>query len=146
MAVEIERKFLVVSDAWKQSATNAVFIRQGYLCRSGDIVTRVRIAGQDAFLTIKSGGAGLVRLEYEYAIPHADAEKLLQLCPAPLIEKTRHKVSHAGRIWDVDVFEGARAGLVLAECELDDANTQLDAPDWAGAEVTDDPNYRNEAL
>ncbi|NKC29997.1 CYTH domain-containing protein [Falsiroseomonas selenitidurans] len=148
MGVEIERKFLVDGDGWRASARGAgVAMRQGYLSTGRSPVVRVRIAGERAFLTIKGPG-GLVRAEFEYAIPVADAEAMLALCPAPPLAKTRHDVPHAGHLWTVDVFEApARlAGLVLAEVELSDAAETPDLPPWLGLEVTEDPRYANAAL
>ncbi|MET0181754.1 MAG: CYTH domain-containing protein [Caulobacterales bacterium] len=146
MALEIERKFLVSSDAWRVSAVSSVNIRQGYLSRAGEVSMRVRIAGTAAFLTLKTRDAGAVRQEFEYAIPPDEAERLLTLCEPPLIEKVRYRVPFGGRVWEVDEFKGSRAGLVLAECELQDAGDMLSIPEWVGAEVTSDPAYRNEAL
>lgn len=146
MPQEIERKFLVdparVSDV-QAAATAAHAIVQGYL--SVEPAVRVRLKGEQGFLTIKGRGL-LVRDEYEYAIPGEDARALLQLSPLPLIEKTRYEVPSGGRRWEVDVFAGANAGLVIAEVELPDTNTPVDVPPWAGREVTDDARYTNAAL
>ena len=146
MAVEIERKFLLASDAWREGARGQVF-RQGYLCISQDATVRVRHAGTRAYLTIKGATAGMSRAEFEYDIPVADAEALLRdHCLKPLIEKTRYEVPFAGKTWTVDVFEGANAGLVVAEIELNHGDEQVTLPPWIGTEVTDDPRYRNSAL
>lgn len=146
MAVEVERKFLVTSDAWRAEA-QACNIRQGYLCLGEDTTVRVRIAGTRAFITVKSKTEGLSRAEYEYDIPLADAEAMLEnLCARPLIEKTRHAVEHAGKTWTIDVFEGENAGLVVAEVELTGPDEVVELPDWAGEEVTYDPRYRNSSL
>jgi adenylate cyclase len=150
MGVEIERKFLVASDGWRAAATGpGVPIAQGYLASGGGglPVVRVRIAGDAAFLTIKGPG-GLVRAEYEYAIPLADGQALLALCGAAVLAKTRWVVPHAGHAWTVDTFSApARlAGLALAEIELPDAAANPALPDWLGAEVTDDPRWTNAAL
>lgn len=146
MAVEIERKFLVASDAWREGARGETF-RQGYLCISQDATVRVRIAGERAYLTIKGATAGMSRAEFEYDIPVADAEAMLQdHCLKPLIEKTRYDVPYAGKVWTVDVFGGENAGLIVAEIELDHGEEDFSLPPWAGAEVTDDPRYRNSAL
>ncbi|MGE0830700.1 MAG: CYTH domain-containing protein, partial [Hyphomonadaceae bacterium] len=108
---------------------------------------RVRLLDGRALLTIKSAEAGAVRSEFEYEIPFAHAEELLQrLCEPPLIEKVRHDVEAGGRLWTVDVFEGALVGLVMAEIELNAADEAIDIPVWAGREVTHDAAYRNEAL
>lgn len=146
MGVEVERKFLVVSDAWRAGA-RPCRIRQGYLCLGADATVRIRIADEAAFITVKSRTEGISRAEFEYPIPRADAEAMLaDLCVRPLIEKTRHFVLHAGREWTVDVFGAGNAGLVLAEVELEHPRVVLDLPPWVGAEVTHDPRYRNSAL
>jgi len=118
MGTEIERKFLVASDAWREGAVGTR-MRQGYFSRNPTHTARVRVAGNEAFITIKSKRRGLSRAEFEYPIPPADAEELINLCSRPLIEKTRYVVPHEGHEWEVDVFEGANAGLILAELELD---------------------------
>jgi adenylate cyclase len=143
MGFEIERKFLVTHDGWRGQGT-AIRICQGYLA-SEAVTVRVRRAGDQAFLTIKGEG-GLVRPEFEYPIPLEDAEQLLLLCRRPLIEKIRHAVAHGGVVWQVDEFLGENAGLVIAEAELADARQELSLPDWIGAEVTNDPGYRNASL
>jgi CYTH domain-containing protein len=142
---EIERKFLVVSDAWR-TAVAGVLLRQGYLCLDPDRTVRVRVAGGEGFLTIKGRGAGCTRPEFEYAIPLADAEELLGLCQLPPVEKTRFEVIHAGRVWQVDEFHGANRGLVVAEVELESADDEVERPAWAGEEVTSDRRYLNSSL
>lgn len=145
MPVEIERKFLVTSNAWRVGA-HATPIQQGYLSQEGATV-RIRIADGDAFITVKGKTQGLSRAEFEYAIPVEDARVMLEtLCARPLIEKTRYAVEHAGRLWTVDVFEGENDGLVMAEVELEGADAHVELPDWVGEEVTSDPRYRNSAL
>ncbi|GLQ57558.1 CYTH domain-containing protein [Devosia nitrariae] len=147
MADEIERKFLVVSDSWRASVTRSMKLEQGYLAQSGGVSVRVRVRDEaEAFLTLKSGGSGLVRAEYEYAIPVADARELLALCVPHIIAKRRHLVPAGEFTWEVDVFEGRHAGLVVAEIELDAADTVPDLPDWIGKEVTADPRYYNAVL
>jgi CYTH domain-containing protein len=147
LATEIERKFLVTSDAWRAGAT-FVAIRQGYLHASARLAVRVRTLGERGFLTIKSDQTGArSRAEYEYEIPYADARELLdRLCGRPLIEKTRYALCSNGKAWVVDVFAGDNAGLVMAEVELADVNEDVDMPDWAGLEVTEDPRYLNANL
>lgn len=146
MAIEIERKFVVISDAWRSSVISSRRIRQGYIVRTGALSVRIRTANGDAFLTLKNRIAGIAREEFEYSIPLDDATSLFSHCEQPTIDKTRHTVNHLGREWVVDEFEGVRAGLVLAECELAAVDEPITLPDWAGKEVTDDPAYRNEAL
>jgi adenylate cyclase len=146
MPVEIERKFLVVSDAWRQSGSGQRFC-QGYLAGGHGVTVRVRRAGAKAYITIKGKAVGPARPEYEYEIPVDEAEELLQgLCRRPLIEKIRHEVGHAGHLWHVDEFQGGHAGLVLAEVELTHPEEAFAQPPWVGEEVTFDPRYRNSAL
>ncbi len=146
MAVEVERKFLVKNDAWRAGA-RACRIRQGYLCLGEDATVRIRCADDDAFITVKSKTEGISRAEFEYAIPLADAEHMLvHLCAQPIIVKTRYALEFAGKIWTVDVFEAANAGLVVAEVELLHPDERIALPPWAGEEVTDDPRYRNSSL
>lgn len=147
MSLEIEKKFLVLNDRWQADAGPGVRYRQGYLSESGPGSVRVRIGGQRAYLNIKSATLAQQRLEYEYEIPLCDAEEMLaEVCVQPLVEKTRYEVEHAGHTWEVDVFEGDNAGLVVAEIELDDVDEAFARPDWVGEEVSDDPRYYNVCL
>ena len=148
MGIEIERKFLVVGEAWQQAPCRArMRLRQGYLSHGPGATVRVRLADGVAFLTVKSAEAGVARAEFEYAIPTADAEAMLAtLCAPPLLEKVRHEVEHAGLIWQVDEFAGPLAGLVLTEVELASPDQVLAIPPWAGPEVTGDPRFVNAAL
>lgn len=147
MGVEIERKFLVRDASWRAAADAGTRYRQGYLVGSTLASVRVRIEGDVARLNIKGATLGVRRDEYEYPIPLADAERLLDtLCDKPLIEKTRYHVTHAGRVWEVDVFAGDNAGLVVAEVELPDEAAPLELPPWAGAEVSHDTRYYNVCL
>lgn len=143
--IEIERKFLVTGDGW-QFGARAISIRQGYLSRSADAVVRVRIADRVATLTIKGRARGLTTPEFEYPIPIDHAEPLLELCEAAIIEKIRHRVDYRGHIWEVDVFSGANAGLVLAEIELQTEDEAFSRPDWLGVEVTHDHRFKNARL
>jgi CYTH domain-containing protein len=146
MGKEIERKFLVTSDAWRAGAKGTLY-RQGYLSTHKERTVRVRIAGEQAFLTIKGLTVGTTRAEFEYPIPVADAAQLLDnLCEKPLIEKTRFKVEHAGLVWEIDEFEGVNQGLVVAEVELASETQRFDKPSWAGADVSDDKRYFNSNL
>lgn len=147
MATEIERKFLVRNDEWRTYASSGIRTRQGYLSSAKSVSIRVRVAGDRAFLNIKSATLGVSRSEYEYSIPLADAEQLLErFCVRPLIEKTRYLVRHGTHTWEVDVFEGENAGLVVAEIELAHADEPFERPRWAGEEVSDDPRYYNVSL
>ncbi|APZ42670.1 CYTH domain-containing protein [Acidihalobacter ferrooxydans] len=147
MASEIERKFLIKSDAWTAAVSHSVRYRQGYLGQVESSSVRVRVSDTDAYLNIKSASLGIERLEYEYTIPLADAHEMLdQLCRRPLIEKTRHWVEHAGHRWEIDVFEGDNAGLVVAEIELESPDETFERPVWLGAEVSHEPRYYNVCL
>lgn len=146
MGVEIERKFLLQGDAWR-GLGQAVLLRQGYLSSARERVVRVRIEGEQAMLTIKGANVGATRGEWEYPIPLADAAELLDgLCEQPLIEKYRHRIEHAGMVWEVDEFLGANAGLIVAEIELASEDQPFDKPDWVGAEVSGDARYYNANL
>ena len=144
MAIEIERKFLVVGDAWRDAP--GVAYAQGYLNRDKARTVRVRLAGGRAWLTVKGASTGATRAEFEYEIPPADAEQLLALCDGPLVRKLRRVVVHAGSTWEVDEFLGENAGLVVAEIELPSEDAPFEPPPWLGAEVTHDPRYFNSNL
>ena len=147
MATEIERKFLVRDNSWKEGADAGTLFRQGYLIGSEQASVRIRIEGQQANINIKSATLGIRRSEFEYPIPLADAQTLLDdLCEKPLIEKTRFLVTHAGHLWEVDVFSGDNQGLVVAEVELQHEDEAFEAPAWLGKEVSDDPRYYNVCL
>jgi adenylate cyclase len=147
MPTEIERKFLVIGDAWRAEAREATPMRQGYLPGLESASVRVRIAGERAWLNIKSATLAVTRREYEYAIPLAEARDLLDhLCARPLVEKTRYHVPYGGHVWEVDVFEGENAGLIVAEIELGAADEGFERPPWVGAEVSEDPRYYNVSL
>jgi adenylate cyclase len=146
MSTEIERKFLVKSDAWRPLATGKLY-RQGYLSTKKGCTVRVRLVGNQGYLTIKGSTQGISRAEYEYPIPAEDAQAMLDnLCDRPLIEKTRYKIELAGLIWEVDEFAGENQGLIVAEVELTDENQIIELPDWIGKEVSDDPRYFNANL
>jgi adenylate cyclase len=144
MGIEIERKFLVTGDGWRQG--EGTRYSQGYLNRDARRTVRVRIAGEHAFLTVKGVSTGATRSEFEYAIPASDARQLLRLADGPVIEKIRRIVVHAGSRWEVDEFFGDNAGLVVAELELESEDQAFARPDWLGREVTDDARYYNSNL
>jgi adenylate cyclase len=147
MAKEIERKFLVADERWRAEVAGTERLRQGYLFSDARTAVRVRTAGAKAFLTIKGEISPVERDEFEYEIPVADAERMLDgLCRGGLVDKTRHTLRRAGGHWTVDVFEGANAGLVVVEVELAAVTDSPPLPAWIGREVTDDPRYRNAAL
>lgn len=144
--VEIERKFLVIGQDWRQGA-EVEPISQGYLPTTDACSVRVRIVGERALLTIKGPSRDGARAEFEYPIPvdHA-AAMLRQFCGGRMIAKRRHSLAYGGRAWTIDAFEGALAGLLLAEVELDHVGQEITLPPWVGREVTDDPRYLNSAL
>ena len=145
MATEIERKFLVTDDSWRDGSPG-VRMSQAYLSRDFDRTVRIRIGGEKAWLTIKGRSTGISRLEFEYEIPVAEAAELLELCLPSVIDKTRYEVPHAGHLWEVDVFHGENEGLVVAELEMEHEAVSFDAPPWLGAEVSADPRYSNSRL
>lgn len=147
MGVEIERKFLVRNDAWRAEAGPGQRFVQGYLVNARNRSVRVRCEGERAFITVKGPRRGIVRSEFEYEIPVAEAEQMLgELCSKPLLEKTRHRVAHFGAVWEVDEYGGEHGGVVIAEIELDHADEAVTLPAWIGREVTDDPRYRASAI
>ena len=144
VALEIERKFLVANDGWKNSIARRVRIRDGLIANNNGQKARVRIADDVATIALKSRRRGLiVRDEFEYAIPLSDAEEILRImCDGNVLYKIRHFVLHTSNTWQVDVYKGLLDGVVLAEIELTDVDQTLILPDWIGAEVTSDPRYR----
>jgi CYTH domain-containing protein len=146
MGTEIERKFLVKPGLWIPES-GGVIIRQGYLSSVPSRVVRVRVADNDAFLTVKGVQTKLSRIEYEYPIPRSDAEVLLnELCERPLVEKTRRRQRVGDKIWEIDVFHGENEGLILAEIELRSEDEAFELPSWTGDEVSNDPRYFNANL
>ena len=162
MATEIERKFLLVDTRWQSEADAGVLMRQGYLNGAASThdasdheasdypvkaSVRVRIAGQQANINIKSATIGITRQEYEYPIPLGDANEMLDaLADGPFIEKTRYHVTYGAHTWEIDVFTGDNQGLVVAEIEQSAADEVFKRPDWLGEEVSDDPRYYNVCL
>jgi CYTH domain-containing protein len=137
MSVEIERKFLVTGDGWRACAFDSEMIHDGAISEGNGAKVRVRLAGGRAWLTIKSDRSGPSRLEFEYEIPPADAEEMLErLCAENVFVKTRFKIRHGGNIWLVDVYGAQLSGIVLAEIELQNENQSFELPEWAGQEVT----------
>jgi adenylate cyclase len=146
MPREIERKFLLKSDAWRSQVRRSQPMSQGYLASGGNVSVRVRIAGDEAWLNIKAGGFVASRAEYEYPLPLDEARELLALAEGPLVEKTRHFVEHGGHTWEIDEFDGDNAGLVVAELELDSEDADFARPPWLGVEVTELRRYYNVCL
>lgn len=146
MAEEIERKFLVAGEDWRAMARGTRY-RQGYLSTVKERTVRVRIIDDMGFLTVKGISVGATRSEYEYRIPAADADEMLDdLCEKPIIEKNRYKIPLGGVTWEVDEFLGVNDGLIVAEVELQSEDQSFPKPDWIGEEVTDDPRYFNANL
>lgn len=144
MGIEIERKFLVTNEDWK-TGTPTLY-RQGYLNRDKHRTVRIRIAGDEALITVKGLTVGMRRAEYEYSIPVSDAKAMLELCEGPLIEKKRWVIQFGKISWEIDEFLGDNLGLVIAEIELDDESQNFELPSWAGKEVTNDERYYNSNL
>lgn len=146
MAAEIERKFLV-HEHLLPPLQNGEAIRQGYFSTSKSAVVRVRTKGQSAFLTVKSATQGISREEFEYAIPVADANYMLDhLCPMPQILKTRYCINIGRHVWELDVFAGENTGLIVAEIELTSTDELFEKPLWAATEVSTDHRYYNSQL
>lgn len=146
MGTEIERKFLVINDAWRAGAQGVAY-RQGYLAVGPPVAVRARVKGDTAVLTVKKSTPDIVRDEFEYPIPVADAEQMLDgLCTGAVIEKTRYTIPYGGLTWEVDEFHSANQGLVIAEVELAAVDQPYEKPPWAGAEVSGDPRYFNAGL
>ncbi|MGI6461493.1 MAG: CYTH domain-containing protein [Candidatus Hydrogenedentales bacterium] len=147
MGTEIERKFLVATDAWRETASEGVPILQGYIAMGPPIAVRVRIAAEQATLNLKKSTVDIARDEFEYPIPADDAAQLLgHFCAGHVIQKKRHTVEYRGFIWEVDTFEGSNEGLVVAEIELTAVDQPFDLPPWVGNEVSGDPRYLNTSL
>lgn len=153
MALEIERKFLVIDDAWREQAKQVIPMAQGYLNDQASmdngaqrVSVRVRLEGDEARLNMKSREIGHTRQEFDYLIPVDDARALLALSVGGLIDKRRHLVDHAGHLWEVDEFLRDNAGLIVAEIELDSGDEWFERPAWLGREVTDSVRYYNLAL
>ena len=148
MGIEIERKFLVKNDTWRKlAAGKGVSICQGYLSIAQKATVRVRRIGDRAFLTIKSKVSGLRRSEFEYPLPVADADQMLdQLCRKPIIDKVRYRIPAGGLVWEIDDFFGENAGLVVAEIELQSESDKFDSPPWLGPEVTGMKRFYNSSL
>jgi len=144
MAMEIERKFLVRSDAWRAEVQRRRLLRQAYLANTERCSIRVRVAPEEAWLSVKAMTTHIARAEYEVPIAIADATEMLQqLREGAIVEKWRHIVPHAGHEWEIDEFLGDNAGLVIAEIELESEDEAFARPEWLGEEVTHDPRYYN---
>ena len=148
MALEIERKFLVLDDSYKHEAFSKSHIQQGYICSERGRTVRIRIRDTHAYVTIKgpSVDGGLARYEFEYEIPMDDAEKLMTLCEPGIIDKIRWLVKSGNHTFEVDEFFGDNEGLVMAEVELTAEDEEVVIPSFIGKEVTGDPHYFNSYL
>lgn len=146
--IEIERKFLVKSDAYKSEATKSYRIAQGYLSKVKKRTVRIRIKGDKGYITIKgkSSTSGLSRFEWEKEIPLNEAMQLLTLCESGIIDKTRYEIPFDGHIFEVDEFHGENSGLIIAEIELKSENEYFTKPDWISEEVTNKKEYYNSQL
>jgi adenylate cyclase len=144
MALEIERKFLIRSDEWRGQVASRELLKQGYLSSGSQCSIRARVAGEYAWLNLKARKSGMTRLEFEYPIPLADANQILdELAQGPLLEKYRHRIPAGSLVWEIDEFLGANAGLIVAEIELPSEDASFDHPAWLGEEVTQDERYYN---
>ena len=147
MAIEIERKFLVTSDDWRREARSSERLLQGYVANTERCSVRLRVAGEQAWLSLKSMQPGTTRLEFEYPVPAQDAVEILdQLCDGTRIDKRRHLVEAGAHCFEVDEFLGDNAGLVVAEVELGSADEAFVRPPWLGVEVTHEARYYNVML
>ncbi|MEQ1770247.1 MAG: CYTH domain-containing protein [Devosia sp.] len=147
MAIEIERRFRVVGDSWRAAVRREQHIVQGYLATRDVAVIRVRIVDDSAaVITVKSHKTGRSRTEFDYRIPLADAREMLAMAGNAVIDKRRFTLDYAGKVWEIDIFGGRHAGLVIAEIELTAPDETFEHPDWLGDEVTDDPSLANAVL
>ncbi len=145
---EIERKFLVKNRDFIKEAHEQKRITQGFLSTVPERTVRIRTIGKDAFITVKgvSNNSGTTRFEWEKQIDILEAQQLLQICEPEIIDKTRHYVKHGNHTFEIDVFQGANEGLIIAEIELTHENEHFDEPKWLGKEVTGNPRYYNSML
>lgn len=147
MGIEIERKFLVQNDSWRDQVIYESRLQQGYICNQSNTTVRVRIGKGKAILNIKSATVGIRRSEFEYEIPLQEGEAILEsVARKPIIDKVRYKVRHGAHVWDLDVFGGENQGLIVAEVELASEDESFDKPGWAGNEVSGDARYYNASL
>jgi CYTH domain-containing protein len=147
MGSEIERKFLLINEDWRNTVTHSEQFQDGLIARFGGGKLRVRLAPERAWITIKGARNGISRSEFEYEIPIDDAQEMLStLCDGPIVEKTRYCAPYGGLTWSVDVHSGALEGVIFAEVELSAENQSIDLPPWIGREITHDPAFKKEAL
>ena len=146
MGMEIEQKFLVKDNSYKDAASKKSEIKQGFLSRARERTVRVRVRDDKGYITVKGIGSGATHPEFEYEIPLDDALQMLSLCEPPVIEKTRYIVMHEGNMWEVDEFHTGQEGLVIAELEVPSEEYRFPLPPFIGREVTGDPRYYNSQL
>ena len=146
MALEIERKYKVLNDAYRAMASCVFNIKQGYLSTQKEATIRVRVKDNNAYITVKGVNNGATRNEWEYPIPYDDAIQMLKLCKGNIIEKERYIVEIEGYTWEIDEFHGAHEGLMIAEIELTDEKETFPIPSFIGEEVTGNVNYYNSTL
>jgi adenylate cyclase len=145
--LEIEHKFLVTGDAWRTLVGSGVRYRQGYLAQSEECTVRVRAGGGAGYVTIKGARSGITRSEFEYPIPEAEANEIIDLlCGTRIVHKTRYRVPFGGLVWEVDEFHAANEGLVVAEIELERESQPFEKPPWVGRDVSHNPRYVNAML
>ena len=146
MAYEIEHKYLVINDSFREMSTGKLEIKQGYLNRNPDRTVRVRTMGRKGYLTVKSRNHGAKRLEFEYEISGHDAEEILKLAEPGIVEKTRWIVPFDGLIWEVDEFHGSQNGVIVAEVEIPEDGVYYEKPPFIGQDITGNPAYYNSNL
>ncbi|MDF2432113.1 MAG: adenylate cyclase [Mucilaginibacter sp.] len=147
MGIEIERKFLVDYEKWRRLEKPAgTHYRQGYILDDAKRTIRVRLAGDHGFITIKGISTGISRKEFEYEIPAKDATELIDNFAGSEVEKTRYRITYAGKLWEVDEFSGDNEGLLMAEIELKQEDEKFEKPDWINKEVSDDERFYNSNL
>lgn len=147
MAIEIERKFLLSNDDWRNFIQSSSTLRQAYILYADNRNLRIRIKNDEtAKLTVKIGHDGFIRSEYEYDVPLTDANELIAISEGVVIEKTRHLVHWDNHTWEIDEFSGIYTGLITAEVELNATDDLPTIPDWIGEELTSDRRYSNQTL
>ena len=147
MGIETERKFLVDHTKWEQLEKPAgIHYRQGYILNSKTETVRVRVSDKQAHLNLKGQATGISRKEYEYEIPLSEGLEILDAFAKSGTEKVRFCINYKGKVWEVDVFKGDNAGLIVAEIELESEDESFEKPDWVTSEVTDDGRYSNASL
>jgi len=147
MAIEIERKFLIHQNIWKQQLPELTLqIKQAYIAHENNCTIRIRTSNEKAYLTIKGKTQNISRDEFEYEIPYKDAEQLFAFSDITIIEKSRHIIYYDNKKWEIDEFLGLNAGLFVAEIELESEDEKITFPSWIANEVTNDARFRNSSL